>query len=62
MSKKSDREIKEEILNNLDNVKGYIVDFCSVVVEAKNKEEAEEKALEQIQQGDIEIDNIIEND
>lgn len=48
MSKKSDREMKEEILDNLDGIKEFEVSyveevFYSKIFKAKSEEELEEK-------------------
>ena len=57
------KKTKEKILNALDDreTKEYIVDFGSVIVEAKDEAEAEKEALRIIKEGEIKIDIIEEN-
>ena len=40
----------------------YIIDFASVFIEASGSDEAWEKALELIREGEVEIDQICKND
>ena len=56
------KETKEKIIESFEDEKEYIIDLGSLTVMAKSEREAEEKAVEQIANCDVEIDQIILNE